>query len=236
MARLCLCLNQIARVRSMKKGRNPDPVAIAIAAEMAGIDGIVVQMTDERSDITERDVTLLKQVVQTHFNIAVPANEEMVNKTLTWKPDMVTLMPGVTGKIEPPRNPSDELPYIEDMVQTLRSNNIVVTLLIEPDAQQIRAAARAQVDYVQFDTSTFAGVEDLGTMTDTVEQIRSAAITANKIGLGISVGRGLSVQTARELADIDFIEEYNVGWAIVSRAMLVGIEKAIRDFKSIIEA
>lgn len=235
MARLCLCLNQIARVRSMKKGRNPDPVAIAIAAEMAGIDGIVVQLAEERSDITDRDVTLLKEVVQTHFNIAVPATEEMVKKALTWAPDMVTLMPYASGKAEPTQEAVD-LPYIEDMVQTLRAHNIVVTLLIGPDAQQIRAAARAQVDYVQFDTAMFAGVDDLGAMTDAVEQIRSAAITANKIGLGISVGRGLSVQTARELADIEFIEEYNVGWAIVSRAMLVGIDKAIRDFKSIIEA
>lgn len=229
MARLCLCLNQVARIRAMKKGRNPDPVAAAIAAEMAGIDGIVVQVTEERSEVSDRDVTLLKEVVQTHFNIAVPATDEMVRRAVNWAPDMVTLMPQATDA-------DAELPLIGEMAQRLRESNIVVTLLITPDAQQIRAAARAQVDYVQFDTGLFSKVEDLGAMSDAVDQIRSAAITANKLGLGISAGRGLNPQTARELAEnIDLIEEYNVGWAIVSRSMLVGMRKAIQDFKKIIE-
>ncbi len=232
MARLCLCLNHIAKIRSLRKGRNPDPVAAAIAAEMAGIEGIVVQLRDDRSDITDRDVTLLKQVVQSHLNLAIPMNDEMIKKAINWLPDMVTLLPSSSGdKADISLDAPATLPYIEEAVKTLRANNIVTTVLIEPDASQIRAAARAQADYVQFSTTALTKVEDLGAMGELVEQLRSAAITAHKIGLGVSAGRGLSAQTLRELADIQYIEEYNVGWAIISRALLVGIEKAITDLK-----
>lgn len=237
MARLCLCLNQIAKIRNLRKGRNPDPVAAAIAAEMAGIEGIVVQLREDRSDIADRDVTLLKQVVQSHLNLAIPLNDEMIKKAINWLPDMVTLLPSSSSdKGDASLDAPSTLPYMEEAVKTLRANNIVVTLLIEPEASQIRAAARAQADYVQFNTTGLTKVEDLGTMAEMVEQLRSAAITAHKIGLGVSAGRGLNAQILRELAGISYIEEYNLGWSIVSRSLLVGIEKAISDFKKILES
>ncbi len=237
MARLCLCLNHIAKIRNLRKGRNPDPVAAAIAAEMAGIDGVVVQLRDDRSDITDRDVTLLKQVVQSHLNLAIPLNDEMIKKAINWLPDMVTLLPSSgNDRMDASLDAPATLPYVEEAVKTLRANNIVVTVLIDPEASQIRAAARAQADYVQFSTSSLSTVEDLGSMSEMVEQLRSAAITAHKIGLGVSAGRGLNSQILRELADIQYIEEYNVGWAIISRSLLVGIEKAITDFKNVLES
>jgi pyridoxine 5-phosphate synthase len=237
MARLSLCLNQVAKIRNMKKGRNPDPLSIAFAAEMAGIDGIIVQLREDRSDITDRDVGLLKEVVQTHLNLAIPMNDDMIKKALSWLPDMVTLLPSSAAK-EPDRSldAANTLSYLEEAVTTLRANGIVVTMLVDPEPQQIRAAARVQADYIQINTSSLAGVEDLGSMTDIVEQIRSVAIAANKIGLGVSAGRSLSMQSLRELADIKYIEEFNVGWAICSRAMLVGIEKAVIDFKKVLSS
>lgn len=236
MARLSLCLNQVAKIRNLKKGRNPDPVSIAFAAEMAGIDGILVHLREDRSDITDRDVGLLKEVVQTHLNLAIPLNDDMVKKALSWLPDMVTLLPSSAGEqSDPSLDVANSMSYLEEAVTTLRANNIVVTMLIDPEPQQIRAAARAQADYIQINTSSLAKVEDLGAMSDVVEQIRSAAIAANKIGLGVSAGRSLNSQSLRELADIKYIEEFNVGWAICSRAMLVGVEKAVLDFKKTVE-
>ena len=235
MARLSLCLNQVAKIRNMKKGRNPDPVSIAFAAEMAGVDGIMVQLREDRSDITDRDVGLLKEVVQTHFNLAIPMNQDMIKKALSWLPDMVTLLPSSGEDADSSLDVDGTLSYLEDAVTTLRANNIVVTMLIDPEPQQIRAAARAQADYIQINTGVLSKVDDLGTMTDVVEQIRSAAIAANKIGLGVSAGRALSGQSLRELADIKYIEEFNVGWAVCSRAMLVGVEKAVQDFKKAID-
>ena len=237
MARLCLCLNQVAHIRNSKNSKVPDPVAFAIAAEMAGIDGIVVQLRQDRSDITDRDINLLKEVVRSHLNIAMPLNDEMMKKVLNWLPDMVTLLPSTSSATsDDSLDVFNNLAYLEEAVQTFRAHNVVVNMLIEPEPQQIRSAARAQTDYVQFNTSALAAINDLGELGDQLQQLKSATLAANKIGLGISVGRGLETQLIQEMNQLEHVEEYNVGWAIISRAMLVGLDKAIYDFKKLIEA
>jgi len=235
MARLGFCLNAIARFRNLYKERVPDPAAAAIAAEMAGVDGILVHLREDRSDITDRDVTILKDVVQSHLNLAVPLNDEMVKKAMGWLPDMVTLTP--TVREESRRNSLDvtgQMEYLEDVVAALRANNIVVSALIALEAKQIRAAARIRLDFVQFNTVPLAHFEDLGTMHDYVEQLRSAAAAANKLGLGVAVGRGINYQNARELTDNSTIEEVNAGHAICARALLVGIERSVADFRALL--
>ena len=235
MARMCLCLNQVARLRNLNKRKEPDPVAVAIAAEIAGIDGLVVQFSETRDDITDRDVEVLKHVVQTHLNIAVALNDEMIKKCIHVLPDMVTLLPSSSNestKSEDSLNIQDSLEYIEDVVAALHANNIVISALIAPDAHQIRAAARAGIDYVQINTHSLAHVDDLGTLTDRIEQIRSVALAANKLGLGISAGRGLSFQLLRGLGDIPQIEEFNIGRAAIARSVLVGIEKMVEQLKN----
>jgi len=235
MARLCLCVNQVAKCRNDKKDRVPDPTAIAIAAEMAGIDGIVAHLRQDRLDISDRDVSVLKEVVQTHFNIAIPLRDEMVKKVVNILPDMVTLLPSVQeDKKENSLDVVAGRDYVESVAQTLRAHNIVVTMLIDPEPQQIKAAARAQADYVQFNTAQLQRIDDLGTMADHIEQIRSAAIAANKIGLGVTAGRGLNTQNLRELTNVSYVEEYNIGWGIISRAMLVGVERAVEDFRKLV--
>jgi pyridoxine 5-phosphate synthase len=221
----------------MHKDRVPDPAAIAIAAEIAGIDGIVAYLREDRSDITDRDVNVLKEVVQSHLNLAIPLNDENVKKALQWLPDMITLLPA--GREESKASCLDVVgnqEYLEDVVAALRANNIVVSVLIEVDAKQIRAAARLRVDYVQFNTHHLSRIEDLGTMGEHVEHLRSATMAASKLGLGVSVGRGLGYQNIREISDISSIEEINIGAAIVARSMLVGLERALENLKSLLEA
>jgi pyridoxine 5-phosphate synthase len=231
MARLCLCINQVAQLRLLNKKREPDPVNVAIAAEIAGIDGIVVQLGQNRSDITDRDLMVLKEVVKTHFNLAIPLNEEMVKKAIQTLPDMVTLLPGVEDEATS-LDLEANLEFLEEVAATLRANNIVVNALVAPESNQVRAAARAGMDYVQFNTYPFSLIDDLGTMTEQIERIRSVALAAHKLGLGVSAGRGLSYQNTREIGGIDVIEECNVGKAIISRSLLVGIDRAIIHFKS----
>jgi pyridoxine 5-phosphate synthase len=232
MARVCLCVNQIAHIRNMNKAKSPDPVSAAVAAEIAGIDGIVVQLREDRMDITDRDVSVLKEVVQSHLNIAVTMNDDMIKKVVTWLPDMVTLLPATNElSMDQSLDVVTNLEYIEDIVTQLRANNIVVCALIKPDPQQVRAAARARIDYVQINTASLANIGDLGAMGDMVEQFRSIAIAANKMGLGVSAGRGLNEQTLKELSDIPLIEEFNVGRSIIAKSLLVGMERAVKQFK-----
>jgi len=232
MARVCLCVNQVAHIRNLNKNKVPDPVAVAVAAEIAGIDGILVQLRDDRFDISDRDVSVLKEVVQSHLNVAVTLNDEMIKKVLNWLPDMVTLLPAVSEQtMDNSLDIDANLEYIEDVITALRANNIVVNALIKPDPHQVRAAARARLDYVQLNTASLATVEDLGTMGDQIEQIRSVAMAANKMGLGVSAGRGINEQNLPELRDISFIEEYNIGRAIIAKSVLVGMERAVKHFK-----
>ncbi len=236
MPRICLCVNQVAKIRNMNKSRIPDPAALALAAEVAGIDGIVAHLYESRADITDRDVTVLKEVAQTHFNLAIPMNDDMVKKAMRWLPDMVTLLPAVhDSSRDGCLDISANMEYMEDVVAALRANNIVISVLIKPDAQQIRAAARLRLDFVQFNTAFFSRIQDLGTLNEQVEQLKSTAQVANKLGLGVSVGRGLDYQNIRELGDVSFIEEYNVGTAIISRALLVGVERAIQQLQGVLQ-
>jgi len=223
-------------MRNMNKDREPDPVAMAIAAELGGVDGIVAHLRDDRSDITDRDISVLKEVVQSHFNVAIALNDELIKKIIKTLPDMVTLLPPVQAGV---RGESldvvNNLEYVEDVAAALRANNIVVSALIDLDVQQIRAAARAELDYVQFNTTALARVEDLGTMQDLLEKLRSAAVAANKLGLGVSIGRGLNYQNVREFDDLSFVEEVNIGKAIVARSLLVGVQQAVKEMKSLFE-
>ncbi len=231
MARLCLCINQVAQLRQLNRKREPDPVNVAMAAEIAGIDGIVVCWGPNRSDISDRDLHVLKEVVKTHLNLAIPLEDEMVKKAIRTLPDMVTLLPAVEDE-SVSLDVDANLEYIEEVAATLRANNIVVNALIAPENNQVRAAARAGMDYVQINTFPISLVEDLGTMTEQVERIRSVALAAHKLGMGVSAGRGLSYQNIREIGGIDIIEECNVGRAIISRSLLVGIDRAVIHFKS----
>jgi pyridoxine 5-phosphate synthase len=237
MARVCLCVNQVAKIRNINKERIPDPAAIAIAAEIAGIDGILINLREDRTDISDRDVTVLKDIVQSHLNLAVPMNDEMIKKAIQWLPDMVTLLPPVSDPAK--ENCLDletNLEYVEEVISALRANNIVVSALIKPEPAQIRAAARLEIDYIQFNTSEFARIEDLSTLNERIEQLKSAALAANKLRLGISVGRGINYQNVRELRKIPYLEEYNIGFALITRALLVGIDQALAQFRSAMES
>lgn len=235
MARLCLCVNQVARLRNINKDRVPDPAAVAIAAELGGIDGIVAELRDDRSDITDRDVDVLKEVVQSHLNLAIPLTDEMVKKALKWLPDMVTLLPAIREvSLNTSLDVVSNLEFVEDVAAALRANNIVVNVLIDPEPQQIRAAAKARVDYIHLNSNPLRSVEDLGTMSDLIERLRSIAVAANKLGMGVSTGRGLNVQNIRDVIDIGFIEELNVGRALIARSLLVGVEKAVEQMKALI--
>lgn len=237
MARLCLCVNHVARLRNLNRKREPDPVQVAIAAELAGIDGIVVQLREERTDITDRDLRILKEVVKSHLNLAIPLREEMIKKAVEVLPDMVTLLPVVQGAEgdELPLDVEGSLDYFEEAAAALRAHNIVVSALIAPDPAQIRAAARAGADYVQFNTTTLAAAEDLGTLNEHVERLRAVAAAANKLGLGVAAGRGIDYQNMRDVAVIPLIEEINVGRSILARAMLGGVERAIAVMRTHLE-
>lgn len=236
MLRLGVNVDHVATIREARREKEPDPVAAAILAEMGGADGIVCHLREDRRHIKDRDLSILRKVVKTHLNLEMAATEEMVTKAVSILPDMVTLVPErrreltTEGGLDVTANAS----YLEDVISTLRANKIVVSLFIDPDIHQIKTAARLGADYVEIHTGLYAHAEDLNKVVEELEKIRSMAIAATKMGLGVSAGHGLNYQNVTQIVKIEQIEELNIGHSIVSRAVLVGMEKAVQDMLALI--
>lgn len=236
MVRLGVNVDHIATIREARRGREPDPIAGAVLAELAGADGIVCHLREDRRHIKDRDLTLLRQIVRTHLNLEMAATDDMVKKAISVLPDMVTLVPERRQEIttEGGLDATANFEYLEAITSTLRANNIVVSFFIDPDIYQIKAVAKLGADYVELHTGAYANAQDLNQVVEELERIRSMAMAASKLGLGVSAGHGLNYQNVVDVARIKEVEELNIGHSIVSRAVLTGMEKAVRDMIGLI--
>ena len=236
MVRLGVNIDHVATVREARRGREPDPIAGAVLAELAGADGIVCHLREDRRHIKDRDLTLLRQVVKTHLNLEMAATDEMVKKAIAILPDMVTLVPEKRQEIttEGGLDVTSNFELFEEVTSTLRANNIVVSFFIDPDMTQIKAVAKLGADYVELHTGNYANAADLNQVVEELERIRSMAMAAAKLGLGVSAGHGLNYQNVVDVAKIKQVEELNIGHSIISRAVLIGMEKAVRDMIELI--
>jgi pyridoxine 5-phosphate synthase len=236
MVRLGVNVDHVATLREARKGKMPDPVAAAVIAEMAGAHGIICHLREDRRHIKDKDLYLLKEMVKTHLNMEMAPTDEMVKIATEVVPDMVTLLPERREELttEGGLDVIANFEYLQEAIMILRANNIVVSLFIAPEINQIKAAARVKADYVELHTGVFAGAENLNTVADELEKIRSMALAASKLGLGVSAGHGLNYQNVREIAAIPQMEELNIGHAIVAKAMMVGMERAVREMLELI--
>ncbi|MFQ6114332.1 MAG: pyridoxine 5'-phosphate synthase [bacterium] len=236
MVRLGVNVDHVATLREARRGKLPDPIAAAIAAEMAGADGIVCHLREDRRHIKDKDLYLLKEVVKTHLNLEMAAVDEMIKRATEVLPDMVTLVPERREEIttEGGLDVVGNYEWIEEVINQLRTHNIVTSLFIDPDVDQIKAAARCGADYVELHTGLYANAEDLAAVEDELEKLRSMAMAASKLGLGVSAGHGLDYNNVRAILQIEQIEELNIGHAIVAKAVMVGMERAVREMLEII--
>jgi pyridoxine 5-phosphate synthase len=236
MVRLGVNIDHVATLREARKGMEPDPVAAAVLVEMAGAEGVVIHLREDRRHIKDRDVSVIRQVVKTHLNLEMAPTEEMVKKAVTILPNMVTLVPEKRQEIttEGGLDVQNQYDLLENVISTLRANNIAVSLFIDPDIYQVKAAARLRADFVELHTGNYVHAEDMDQIVEELEKIKGAAIAAAKLRLGVSAGHGLNYQNVREIIKIKEIEELNIGHSIVSRAVFVGMETAIRDMLKLI--
>jgi pyridoxine 5-phosphate synthase len=236
MVRLGFNVDHVATVREARKGNLPDPVAAAVVAEMAGVDGIVCHLREDRRHIKDKDLYLLKEMVKTHLNLEMAATAEMIKIATEVTPDMVTLVPERREEVttEGGLDVFTNRDWIEEVIKQLHDHNIVVSLFIDPDIQQVKAAVHCGADYVELHTGQYANSEDLSAIADEVEKLRSMAMAAQKLGLGVSAGHGLNYHNVRDILEIEQIEELNIGHSIVAKAVMVGVEKAVREMLAII--
>ncbi len=233
MARLSLIVDFAAAIRELQKSQDPDPVAVALQAELAGVDGITAHLREDRKEIKDRDVELLREMVRSHFNLRIAPDEDLLKKAISLLPDMVTFVPDVHSEIGGV-DVAATGDYLEEMVASLRANGVVVSVLVDPEVRQVKAAARAGADYVELFSWYYAKSEDVNNMTEELEKLRAAALAAQKLGLGVAASGGLDYANVSEVAGIEAIEEVHVGSAILNRALLVGVDRAVRDFKALL--
>ncbi len=237
MAKLGLNVDHIATVRQARGGAEPDPVAAAAIGELAGAEGITIHLREDRRHIQDRDLEILRRTIKTKLNLEMAATQEMVRIALQIKPEQVTLVPEKRQELttEGGLDVILNLKAITDAVKRLRENGICVSLFVDPDQEQIKAANKTGADYIEIHTGSFAEAFGTAGMGHELEKIDTAIKLAAKVGLGINAGHGLNYVNIKPVAALGGIEEYNIGHSIISRAVLVGLDRAVRDMVDLIK-
>jgi pyridoxine 5-phosphate synthase len=231
VAKLGVNIDHVATVRQARGGNQPDPVAAAVLAELAGADSITVHLREDRRHIQDRDLELLRRTVKTRLNLEMAATEEMIGIALRVLPDSVTLVPEKREELTTEGGLDVRLHQqsLRKHIDQLRQGGIPVSLFIDPDLEQVKASHHVGADFIEIHTGTYCDAEDEETRLAELAKIETAAKAARELGLRINAGHGLNYHNVQDVVALGGIEEFNIGHSIVSRAVLVGLERAVRD-------
>ncbi|MBF2016702.1 MAG: pyridoxine 5'-phosphate synthase [Rivularia sp. T60_A2020_040] len=236
MLTLGVNIDHIATIRQARRTVEPDPVAAAVLAELGGADGITVHLREDRRHIQDRDVRILRETVRTHLNLEMAAIDEMLAIALDIKPDYVTLVPEKREEVttEGGLDIVGQVDKIANIVDKLQSAGIPVSLFIDADNTQIEASVKVQAKFIELHTGKYVEAKDEKSKRQELKLLASGCRQAIKAGLRVNAGHGLTYNNVYPVACIEGMEELNIGHTIVSRAALVGMERAVREMKQII--
>jgi pyridoxine 5-phosphate synthase len=234
--RLGVNIDHIATIREARKTSEPDPIAAALMAEMAGADGITVHLRGDRRHIQERDVRLLREVIKTRLNIEMAATAEAIKLATSVKPDTVTLVPERREEVttEGGLDVTLNAGHLERSIGMLLETGIAVSLFVDPDLDQVKACQKVGANKIELNTGKYSDAT-IGELLDTeCEKIRNAAQLGKRIGFQIFGGHGLTYYNVSRIVAIEEIEELNIGHNIIARAALVGLDRAVREMKALL--
>jgi pyridoxine 5-phosphate synthase len=242
MTKLGVNIDHIATLREARKTNEPDPVAAAVIAELAGCHGITVHLRSDRRHIQDRDVELLRETVKTRLNLEMAATEEMIRFAREVKPDTATLVPELPGELTTQGGLDCVRNYdiVSAAAQELEAAGIAVSLFIDPEKQQVEAAQRIAAPIIELNTASYADASLYLTLktevaaAEALEEIKAAAILADSSGIRVHGGHGLTYRNVRAVSQILEIEELNIGHNIISRAVLVGLDTAVREMLALL--
>lgn len=235
MARLGVNIDHIASLRQLRKGKEPNLTKAARICESAGADSIVIHLREDRRHIQDKDLCMLRKIVSKKLNLEMSIASSIINIACKVKPDQATLVPEKRLEITT-EGGLDVVKYknrIKNAVKRLKKNNIEVSLFIDPDKKQIIASKEAGVDMVELHTGRYANATDKRTIR--LKEIIQATNFARDIGLTVNAGHGLDYLNVKPIARISGIEELNIGYSIVCRAAIAGLEKAVKEMINLIK-
>ena len=235
MASLGINLDHIATVRQARRTVEPDPVSLALLAELGGADGITVHLREDRRHIQDRDVELLRGTVRSRLNLEMAATAEMVAIALAIKPDMVTLVPEKREEVttEGGLDVMAQEAMLQQQISQLQGAGIPVSLFVDPELQQLKASHRSGARWVELHTGSYAEAEWQQQPLELARLIEGTT-QARQLGLRVNAGHGLTYQNGEPIAAIEGMEELNIGHTVMARAMAVGLQEAVRQMKELV--
>ncbi|HWM65285.1 MAG TPA: pyridoxine 5'-phosphate synthase [Steroidobacteraceae bacterium] len=230
-------IDHVATLRQARRGRYPDPIHAALAAEMAGADSITLHLREDRRHIQDNDVRVLKGLLKTHMNLEMAVTDEMLGIAADVRPSDCCLVPEKREEIttEGGLDVASQIPRLTEATQALAGHGIRVALFIDPDSRQIEAAAEIGAPVVELHTGAYAEREGSHQATE-LERLRSGARLAAGLGIEVHAGHGLNYHNVQPVAAIRDIVELNIGHSIVARALFDGLSVAVRDMKQLLAA
>ncbi|MGP8051859.1 MAG: pyridoxine 5'-phosphate synthase [Desulfobaccales bacterium] len=236
MPRLEVNVDHVATLRQARRIDEPDPVTAAALAELAGADGIIVHLREDRRHIQDRDLRLLRKTLKTRLNLEMAAIPEMLAVAREVQPDLVTLVPEkrqeltTEGGLEVAGNRAALVEYL----LALKAAGLRVSLFVDPVEPQIQAAKEVGAEWVELHTGTYAEASTRAEATRLFQELLSAARHARSLGLKVKCGHGLNYRNIKPFRGREEFAEYSIGHAIIARAVLVGIERAVREMIALI--
>jgi pyridoxine 5-phosphate synthase len=229
-------IDHVATIRQARKTVEPDPIAAAVLAELAGADGITAHLREDRRHMQDRDIRLLRETVRTRLNLEMAATEEMVQIALEIKPDYVTLVPERREEVttEGGLDVAGQLDRLNSIVDKLQSAGIPVSLFIDAQTAQIDAAAKVNAQFIELHTGRYADAKEADSQQRELVNLQMGCEAALAAGLRVNAGHGLTYWNVYPIACLPGMEELNIGHSIISRSVLVGLDRAIREMKAAI--
>lgn len=237
MTQLAINVDHIATIRQARGITEPDPVAAAAICEFAGAAGIVVHLREDRRHIQDRDVRLLRETVKSKLNLEMGANKEIIKIALDVKPDMVTLVPEKREELttEGGLDVASQKKKLSKTIDKFTAAGIPVSLFVDPIHKQLKASKEIGATFIELHTGAYCDALTEHEQNNEFDNIATAADEAYQMGLRVNAGHGLDYQNTAPIAALDSIEELSIGHAIISRAVISGLEQAVRDMKKIVQ-
>lgn len=236
MPKLGVNIDHVATLRQARREFDPDPIAAAKICERAGADSIVAHLREDRRHINEYDIRKLRKAITTRLNLEMSLNKEIVNIAVQIKPDEATLVPEKRAEIttEGGLDVIRHFNRIKQTINTLQNQNIVVSLFIDPIKKQIKKAQESGATAIELHTGRYDRVKTKNSQMKELKKIKAMTQYAQGLGLIVNAGHGLKYHNTKTIACIPGIEELNIGHSIISRAVFVGLESAVKEMAKLV--
>jgi pyridoxine 5-phosphate synthase len=236
--RLSINIDHVATLREARGGIEPDPVAAAALCELAGAEGIVCHLREDRRHINDRDLKLLRETVKTKLDLEMAATPEIIKIAVETLPELVTLVPERREELttEGGVDVVARREYYAEVIRQFHDADIPVSMFIEPDKDQIETAAAIHTDMIEIHTGHYANARREEECRLHLSIIKNAAVLGKKLGLGVNAGHGLNYINVVPIAAMPEIDEMSIGHAVIARALFVGFNRAVRDMMRVVKA